>query len=135
MSTGTIKAIQQSGSTWEILFAADDGNAYRVATNGTRASLVAGLQSQALGQAATLKSAPELIVGQTVDYTPVVPVQSVLTPEQQARSTFTAAYVAWRTETDRVARGSKGGFALTDNSAALLSTALKAYQQSYEDLL
>lgn len=87
MSTGTIKSIQQSGTTWEVLAVTDAGQTCRVQTDGGLASLVSGLQTQT-AQLAARQAKPELSVGQVVDFTPVVPVVVIPTQAEIDRATF-----------------------------------------------
>lgn len=74
MSTAVIKSLQVAGSTVEVLAVADDGNLYRVQTDGTLASLKSALQ-QATKKASDIKTKPEIVEGMTVDFTPVVVAQ------------------------------------------------------------
>lgn len=81
MSTAVVKSIQVAGGTVEVLAVADDGNAYRVQTDGTLASLKAALQ-QATKKADDIKTKPEIVEGQTVDFTPAVVVPITPDPER-----------------------------------------------------
>lgn len=94
MSTATIKSIQQSGTTWEVLAVTDGGQLCRVQTDGGLASLVSGLQTQT-AQLTARQAKPELSVGQVVDFTPVVP---VVVPQTQAQLDQQAFYDAARKE-------------------------------------
>lgn len=85
MSTAVIKSIQVAGATIEVLAAADDGNAYRVQTDGTLASLKAALQ-QATKKASDIRTKPEITLGMTVDFTP--PVVVPVTPDLERAQFF-----------------------------------------------
>lgn len=128
MSTGTIKSLQQSGTTWEALVVlTDDGSPVRVQTNGTLASLVAGLQVQT-SQATALKTKPELSVGQLVDFTPVVPVVVIPTQAEIDRNNF---FDADRRVTVLQADQAKGYAIDTDALAQAQKQAAQLYQSSY----
>lgn len=79
MTTAVIKDMQIVGNSVEFLAVADDGVPYRVLTDGTLASLKAGLQ-QATKKASDFKTKPEIVVGQTVDFTPSVVVPPATDP-------------------------------------------------------
>lgn len=98
MSTAVIKSIQVAGSTVEVLAVADDGNVYRVQTNGTLASLKSALQ-QATTKASDLKTKPELSEGMTVDFTPVAatPIEPP-SKEEQARIDYFRDRAEWLTQ-------------------------------------
>lgn len=90
MSTAVIKSVQVVGSTVEVLAVADDGNSYRLQTDGTLASLKVALQ-QATKKADDFKTKPEITTGQTVDFTPVAVVVKPPTQDQIDQQAFYAA--------------------------------------------
>lgn len=127
MSTAVIKSIQFAGSTAEVLAVAEDGNAYRVQTDGTLASLKAALQ-QATTKASDRKTKPEIFEGMTVDFTPAVPVAVVPTQAEIDRNSF---FLADRLVSVLLADQARGYAIDADALAQAQKDAARLYQSSY----
>lgn len=132
MSTATIKSIQQSGTTWEVLAVTDAGQLCRVQTDGGLASLVSGLQTQT-AQLTARQTKPELSVGQVVDFTPVVPVVVIPSDAEIARGQWFTDYRAMK----QYAAGLADGFPGFDQGTldAMRADLGKRFDPSYTEML